>query len=55
MTIDEARRVLGLRPAEGAAAHLAGFAEARERIAAMVRTAPNETLALRYQPHTEDE
>lgn len=49
MTIDEARRILGLQPDEDAAAHLGEFAAARERIAEMVRSAPNDTLALRYQ------
>ena len=49
MTIDEARRILGLKPDEDAAAHLGEFAAARERIAEMVRAAPNDTLALRYQ------
>ena len=49
MTIDEARRILGLKPDEEALPHLGEFADARERIAEMVRAAPNETLAVRYQ------
>lgn len=49
MTIDEARQILGLRPEEDAESHLGEFAAARERIAEMVRSAPNDTLALRYQ------
>lgn len=49
MTGEEARRVLGLSADEHPAGHLAEFAAARERIAELVRSAPNETLALRYQ------
>jgi tetratricopeptide (TPR) repeat protein len=49
MTLDEARRILGLAADEDPAAHLAEFTAARNRIAELVRTAPNETLALRYQ------
>lgn len=49
MTSEEARRVLGLPAEENPAGHLADFAATRERIAELVRTAPNDTLALRYQ------
>jgi tetratricopeptide (TPR) repeat protein len=49
MTIDEARRILGLEPGDDAAMHLDEFEAARERIAEMVRAAPNDALALRYQ------
>lgn len=49
MTLPEARKILGLGPAEDPSLHLAEFKDAREHIAAMVRTAPNETLAERYQ------
>ncbi len=49
MTLEEARRILGLGPEEDPQGHMAEFAAARERIAELVRTAPNETIALRYQ------
>ncbi len=49
MTIEEARKVLGLGPDDDPETHLAEFRMARERIAEMVRTAPNDTIALRYQ------
>ena len=49
MTLEEARRILGLAADEDPQVHMAGFAAARERIAELVRTAPNETIALRYQ------
>ena len=49
MTLTEARKILGLGPAEDPSPHLAEFKDAREHIAAMVRSAPNETLAERYQ------
>ena len=49
MTLSEARMILGLGPAEDPSPHLAEFKDAREHIAAMVRAAPNETLAERYQ------
>ena len=49
MTLSEARKILGLGPAEDPAPHLAEFKDAREHIAAMVHSAPNETLAERYQ------
>lgn len=41
--------MLGLGPDDDPAAHLEDFRAARERIAEMVRTAPNDTIALRYQ------
>lgn len=49
MTLEDARKILGLGPKDDPAAHLAEFRQARERIAEFVRSAPNETLALRYQ------
>lgn len=49
MNLSEARKILGLGPAEDPSPHLAEFKDAREHIAAMVRSAPNETLAERYQ------
>jgi len=49
MTLEDARKILGLGPNDDPSAHLGEFQEARERIAEFVRSAPNETLALRYQ------
>jgi tetratricopeptide (TPR) repeat protein len=49
MTLDEARRILGLSADENPTEHLDEFTAARNRIAELVRTAPNETIALRYQ------
>jgi tetratricopeptide (TPR) repeat protein len=49
MTFNDARKILGLGPDEDPRPHVAEFRAARERIAEMVRTAPNENLALRYQ------
>jgi len=49
MTLEEARRILGLSAEEDPQTHMAEFAAAREKIAELVRTAPNETIALRYQ------
>jgi parallel beta-helix repeat protein len=49
MTFNEARKVLGLGPDEDPRPHLAEFQIVREKIARMVREAPNESLALRYQ------
>jgi parallel beta-helix repeat protein len=49
MTLDEARLILGLKPDEEVAAQLDQLREARERIAAMVRDAPNGMLAKRFQ------
>ena len=49
MTLEEARRTLGLGAEDDPTGHMAEFAAARERIAELVRTAPNETIALRFQ------
>ena len=49
MTLTEAREILGLGPDEDPRPHLDEFRAVRERIADMVRTAPNEMLAARYQ------
>jgi hypothetical protein len=49
MTLTEARKILGLGPDEDPRPHLAEFRTVRERIADMVRAAPNEQLAQRYQ------
>ena len=49
MTLEEARRILGLSEKEDLRNRLEEFTAARERIADMVRSAPNETLALRFQ------
>ena len=49
MTLPDARKILGLGPGDDPRPHLAEFKNAREHIAAMVREAPNETLADRYQ------
>jgi tetratricopeptide (TPR) repeat protein len=49
MTPDEARNILGLQPEDDPHQHFAEFNDARERIAEMVRRAPNQVLALRYQ------
>lgn len=49
MTLAEARKTLGLGPDEDPRPNLAQLNLTRERIAEMVRTAPNETLAARYQ------
>jgi tetratricopeptide (TPR) repeat protein len=49
MNFNDARKILGLGPDEDPRPHLAEFRLARERIAEMVRNAPNENLAMRYQ------
>ncbi len=49
MTLNDARKILGLGPDEDPSPHLEEFVAARERIAEMVRTAPNTVLADRYQ------
>ncbi len=49
MTLTEARKILGLGLDEDPRIHLPEFKEARERIAELVRTAPNDTLGDRYQ------
>lgn len=49
MKLPAALKILGLGPEEDPLSHLDDFKGARERIAELVRTAPNETFALRYQ------
>ncbi len=49
MTLSDARKTLGLGPDDDPSRLLPELRQARERIAEMVRTAPNEALALRYQ------
>ncbi|WAC21218.1 right-handed parallel beta-helix repeat-containing protein [Luteolibacter sp. SL250] len=49
MTLSDARKTLGLGPDDDPRPFLNEFKEARERIAEMVRTAPNDILAERYQ------
>ncbi len=49
MKLPDARKILGLGPDADVRPHLADFKQTREHIAAMVRSAPNETLADRYQ------
>jgi tetratricopeptide (TPR) repeat protein len=49
MTMTEARIILGLRADEDPRPHLDEFRAVRERIAEMVRTAPNVILSERYQ------
>ncbi|MCF7731398.1 MAG: right-handed parallel beta-helix repeat-containing protein [Akkermansiaceae bacterium] len=49
MTLNEARQILGLGPDEDPRPHLREFRIVRERLAEMVRTAPTEVLAERYQ------
>jgi tetratricopeptide (TPR) repeat protein len=49
MTPAAARRTLGLGPAEDPRVRLDEFKHARERIADLVRTAPNDAIADRYQ------
>lgn len=49
MTLAEARKILGLGPDDDPRPFMAEFKEARDRIAEMVRTAPNDILATRYQ------
>lgn len=49
MDAEEARKVLGLECNEDWHAHLDAFAAARQGIADLVRMAPTETMALRYQ------
>lgn len=49
MTLEEARRILGLPAGADLKNRLGEFAAAREQIAELVRSAPNDTLALRYQ------
>ena len=49
MTLTEARKILGLGPDDDPRPQLAEFRVMRERIAEMVRAAPNDELARRYQ------
>lgn len=49
MTPAASRRTLGLGPDEAPRVHLEEFKQARERIAELVRTAPNDAIAERYQ------
>ena len=49
MTPEDARRILGIAPDEDPRPNLAELKAARERIAEMVRNAPNDQIALRYQ------
>lgn len=49
MTIDDAKRILGLRSDEDPLLCLPQLELAREKIAELVRTAPNDPIALRYQ------
>lgn len=49
MTREEASIILGIAPDEDPRPYLAQFKAARERIAEMVRNAPNDQIALRYQ------
>jgi len=53
-TLEEARRILGVDPDEDPANRLEEFEEARDRLADLVREAPNETIALRYQGGLQD-
>ncbi|MCH7225189.1 right-handed parallel beta-helix repeat-containing protein [Haloferula sp. A504] len=54
MTLEEARRILGVDPEEDPASRLEEFEEARDRLADLVRHAPNDTIALRYQGGLQD-
>lgn len=49
MKLPAALKVLGLDPEEDPRPHLDDLKNARERIEELIRTAPNETFALRYQ------
>jgi len=54
MTQNEAHKILGLGPTEDPRPSLAEFESARDRIAEMVKSAPNEILADRYQKGLEE-
>jgi tetratricopeptide (TPR) repeat protein len=54
MTPQEARKILGLGPADDVRSCLVALGDARDRIAAMVDRAPNEVLAARYRTGLED-
>jgi parallel beta-helix repeat protein len=49
MKLADARKILGLGPEEDPRPYLTDFKHAREHIAAMVRSAPSDTLADHYQ------
>lgn len=49
MTLYQARKILGLGPNDDPVLHLPEFKEAREHIAKLVRNAPNDAIADRYQ------
>jgi parallel beta-helix repeat protein len=49
MTLDDARRILGLGVDEDPAPHLKDFTAARDRIAELVSSAPNAVIADRYR------
>lgn len=49
MESEEARKVLGLQPEEDWTAHIPAFQAARQKMADLVRQAPTEALAIRYQ------
>lgn len=49
MTLEEARRILGVGPDEDPAGRLDELESARDQLADLVRQAPNDTIALRYQ------
>lgn len=49
MTLNEARKILGLGEEQDSQSYLEELAVAREQIAKMARTAPNEVLAERYR------
>ena len=54
MTLQDARKILGLDPTDDLSSSLRVLEEARDRIAAMVETAPNEVLAGRYRKGLEE-
>lgn len=49
MTLEQARIVLGLGPTDDPSEQFDVLNDARERLASIVRDAPNDTIALRYQ------
>jgi len=49
MTLEKAREVLGLGPTDDPSEHVEALGAARERLAQVVRDAPNDTIAIRYQ------
>ena len=54
MTLSDARKILGLNPDENTRPHLLELQNARERIAELVNTSPNPTLADRYRKGLEE-